>query len=142
MRPVAPVVGVGGLVVKDGCVLLIRRGKAPLKGRWSVPGGTVELGETLQEALVREMREETGLEVEPLEVMTVFDRIERDAQGVLYHYVIVDFRCRHLAGEAVAGSDAEAAAWAGVDDLDTYDLPAKARELAERALATAADQSR
>ena len=103
MSPAAPVVGVGGVVVRDGRVLLIRRGKAPLYGRWVVPGGTVELGETLEEALVREMEEETSLRVEPIEVLTVFDRIERDGERVVYHYVIVDYLCRWLSGEAKAG---------------------------------------
>ena len=112
VRPTAPVVGVGGVVVRDGRVLLIRRGKQPLYGRWVVPGGTVELGETLEQALVREMSEETGLEVEPLEVLTVFDRIERDGEGVVYHYVIVDYLCRWLSGEAAAASDALDVAWA------------------------------
>ena len=82
VSPAAPVVGVGGVVVRDGRVLLIRRGKPPLYGRWVVPGGTVELGETLEEALVREMEEETSLRVEPVEVLTVFDRIEREGERV------------------------------------------------------------
>ena len=94
VSPAAPVVGVGGVVVRDGRVLLIRRGKPPLYGRWVVPGGTVELGETLEEALVREMEEETCLRVEPIEVLTVFDRIEREGERVVYHYVIVDYLCR------------------------------------------------
>jgi 8-oxo-dGTP diphosphatase len=102
MRPRHPRIGVGGVVVADGRVLLARRAKPPLLGRWSIPGGTVELGETLQEALVREMVEETGLVVEPLEVLTVFDRIERDGENVLFHHVIVDYLCRLLAGDARA----------------------------------------
>ena len=103
MSPAAPVVGVGGVVVRDGQVLLIRRGKPPLYGRWVVPGGTVELGETLEEALVREMEEETSLRVEPIEVLTVFDRIERDGERVVYHYVIVDYLCRWLLGRGEGG---------------------------------------
>lgn len=99
MNPVAPVVGVGGVVIRDGEVLLIRRGKPPLYGRWVVPGGTVELGEPLERALVRELQEETGLVVEPLELLTVFDRIERDGEQVVYHYVIVDYLCRWLSGK-------------------------------------------
>jgi ADP-ribose pyrophosphatase YjhB (NUDIX family) len=122
-------VGVGGVVVHDGRVLLIRRGKEPLYGRWVVPGGTVELGEPLDEALVREMREETGLEVEPLELLTVFDRIQRDGARVLYHYVIVDYLCRWLSGEARAASDALEVAWATPEELERYDLPAKALEV-------------
>src|SRR5436305_512602 len=88
-----PVVGVGAVVIHGGEVLLIRRGKEPLKGRWLIPGGTVELGETLEEAVVREVREETGLEVRPDEVVLVFDRIERQGPVVSRHFVIVDYRC-------------------------------------------------
>ena len=133
MSPAAPVVGVGGVVVRDGRVLLIRRGKAPLYGRWVVPGGTVELGETLEEALVREMEEETSLRVEPIEVLTVFDRIERDGERVVYHYVIVDYLCRWLSGEAKAGSDALDVAWATPEQLAGYDLPPKALEVVQDA---------
>ena len=134
MNPAAPVVGVGGVLVHEGRVLLIRRGKQPLYGRWVVPGGTVELGEPLEDALVREMREETGLEVEPLELITVFDRIQRDGGQVLYHYVIVDYLCRWLSGEARAASDALEVAWAAPDELDRYDLPPKALEVVQDAL--------
>ena len=134
MSPSAPVVGVGGVVVHEGRVLLIRRGKQPLYGRWVVPGGTVELGESLADALVREMREETGLEVEPFELLTVFDRIERDGEHVTYHYVIVDYLCRWRSGEARAGSDALEVAWALPEELERYDLPAKALEVVEDAL--------
>jgi mutator protein MutT len=138
MNPTAPVVGVGGVVVHDGRVLLIRRGKQPLYGRWVVPGGTVELGEPLEEALVREMREETGLEVEPLELLTVFDRIQRDGARVLYHYVIVDYLCRWRSGEARAASDALEVAWAAPEELPQYDLPAKALEVVQDAFRRAA----
>jgi 8-oxo-dGTP diphosphatase len=131
VNPSAPVVGVGGVLIRDGKVLLIRRGKPPLYGRWVVPGGTVELGESLEQALVREMREETGLEVVPLEILTVFDRIERDGDQVVYHYVIVDYLCRWLGGEARAASDALEAAWAALDDLPRFDLPEKALEVVQ-----------
>jgi mutator protein MutT len=134
LRPEAPVVAVGGVLVRDGRVLLIRRGKAPLRDRWTIPGGRVELGETLVEALVREMAEETALRVEPVELLTIFDRIERDAEGVVYHFVIVDYLCRWLSGEARAGSDAREAAWATPGELDAYDLPEKAREVVEDAV--------
>ncbi len=140
MSPTAPVVGVGGVVVHDGRVLLIRRGKQPLYGRWVVPGGTVELGEPLEEAVVREMREETGLEVEPLEVLTVFDRIQRDGERVLYHYVIVDYLCGFRSGEARAASDALEVAWAAPEDLPAYDLPPKALEVVQGAFRKAGDR--
>ena len=122
------------MVVRDERVLLIRRGKPPLLDRWVIPGGTVELGETLQEALVREMEEETSLRVEPLELLTVFDRVERDDEGVRYHFVIVDYLCRWLSGEARAGSDAREIAWVAPAELASYDLPPKVREVVEAAL--------
>jgi 8-oxo-dGTP diphosphatase len=134
VTPTAPVVGVGGVVVRDGRVLLARRGKEPLYGRWTVPGGTVELGETLEEAVVREMEEETGLRVEPVEVLTVFDRIEREGERVTYHYVIVDYRCRWRSGEPRAASDALDVAWASAEELPGYDLPPKALEVVLDAL--------
>lgn len=137
MTPAAPSVGVGGVVVRDGSVLLIRRGKEPLRGRWVVPGGTVELGETLEEAIVREMEEETGLLVEPLEVLTVFDLIRRVGGRVVYHHVIVDFLCRWRSGEAKAASDALDVAWARPDDLERFDLPRKALEVVQDAFGRA-----
>ena len=133
MSSPGPQVGVGGVVVLDGRALLIRRGKAPLRGHWSIPGGTVERGESLEQALVREMREETGLEVRPLEVLTVFDRIDRDGDTVTFHYVIVDYRCRWLRGEARAGSDALDVRWAGPDELEALDLTPKALEVVRQA---------
>ncbi len=138
MRPTAPVVGVGGVVVREGSVLLVRRGKPPLLGRWTIPGGTVELGETLEQALVRELQEETALRIAPVELLTVVDRIERDRQGVRYHFVIVDYLCRWLAGEAAAGSDALEVAWAAPEELVRYDLPAKSLAVVQAALAHAA----
>lgn len=128
-----PLIGVGGVVVADGRVLLARRGKEPLRGRWTIPGGTVELGETLEAALAREMAEETGLQVEPVEVLTVFDMIRRVEGNVASHYVIVDFLCRWRAGEAHAGSDAEEVAWVGTGEFGRYDLPAKTREVVDAA---------
>ena len=128
-RPDRPCVGVGAVLIHEGRVLLIRRGKEPLRGRWVVPGGTVELGETLEQALVREIQEETGLLVRPREVVAVFDRIQRDADRVDYHYVIVDYLCDYVAGEARAGSDAEAVALVARADLAAYDLPEKALEV-------------
>lgn len=138
MRPTAPAVGVGGVVVRDGRVLLVRRGKPPLLGRWTIPGGTVELGETLEQALLRELQEETALRVAPVELLTVVDRIERDQQGVRFHFVIVDYLCRWLAGEAAAGSDALEVAWAAPEDLVRYDLPEKALAVVRTALVRAA----
>jgi len=136
------VVGVGGVVIHEGRVLLIRRGKEPLRGRWVIPGGTVELGETLEEALVREMREETGLEVKPRDVLLVFDRIERTEGAVRYHYVIVDYLCEYVSGRVRAGSDAEAAALATPAELPGYDLPPKALEIVREGFRRARSGSR
>jgi 8-oxo-dGTP diphosphatase len=128
------VVGVGAVIVHEGRVVLIKRGKPPLYGRWVVPGGTVELGETLEEAIVREVEEETGLVVTPREVLTVFDRIERDGERVAYHFVIVDYLCDYVSGRPRAGSDALDVALAAPADLGAYDLPAKALEVIEDGL--------
>lgn len=119
-------------MLRDGKVLLIRRGKEPLRGRWSVPGGTLEPGETLQQGVVREIREETGMAVVVLEFLTVFERIERQAGALAYHYVIVDYLCEARSGEARAASDAEAVAWAGPNELGAYDLPEKALEVIQQ----------
>jgi 8-oxo-dGTP diphosphatase len=124
-----PVVGVGAVVVHQGRVALIRRGKEPLKGRWVVPGGTVEWGEGLEDAVVREIQEETGLTVRPRALLTAFDRIDHGPDGVRYHYVIVDYLCEWVSGELQAGSDAAEAAWAAPGELPRYDLPAKALEV-------------
>lgn len=99
-------------------VLLIRRGQEPLKGEWSLPGGAVELGETLQAAICREVLEETGLVVEPVDVVEAFDRISQDAEGrVRFHYVLVDFLCRVVGGSLACASDAVEARWAGEAEL-------------------------
>jgi 8-oxo-dGTP diphosphatase len=124
-----PAVGVGAVLIHQGKVLLIRRSKEPLRGRWVVPGGTVELGETLEEALIREVKEETGLMVRPLEVVLVFDRIEREGDAVRYHYVIVDYLCEYVSGTPQAASDAEAVAFVAPEELPRYVLPPKALEV-------------
>jgi len=129
VRGGGPAVGVGAVIVDEGRVLLIRRGKPPLQGRWVVPGGTVELGETLEEAVVRELREETGLEVRPLALVTVFDRILRDDGAVRYHYVIVDYWCERLSGTLHAGDDALEAAFVAPEELTAFQLPPKALEV-------------
>ena len=124
-----PRVGVGAVVVHEGRVLLIRRGKEPLRGRWVVPGGTVEPGETLHDALVREVREETGVTVRPREVVLVFDRILREGPEVRYHYVIVDYLCDYVGGTPRAGSDAEDVAFVAPDRLGDFDIPDKALQV-------------
>jgi 8-oxo-dGTP diphosphatase len=109
--PEAPLVGVGAVVVSEGRVLLVRRGTEPLRGEWSLPGGLVELGESLTAGVVREVQEETGLLVEALELIEVLDRIHRVGERVRYHYVIADYLCRVVGGALKAASDADAVRW-------------------------------
>jgi 8-oxo-dGTP diphosphatase len=109
--PDAPLVGVGAVVVDQGRVLLVQRGTEPLRGQWSLPGGLVECGESLSNAVAREVREETGLNVEPVELIELLDRIYREGERVRYHYVIADYLCRVAGGELRAGSDAAQARW-------------------------------
>jgi mutator protein MutT len=109
--PQAPLVGVGAVIVQDGRVLLVRRGRDPMKGHWTLPGGVLEVGESLAQGVAREAREETGLEVEVLELVELLDRIHRDEGRVRFHYVIADYLCRVTGGELQAASDAEAARW-------------------------------
>ena len=124
--PDRPLVGVGGVVVHRNRVLLIQRGGEPLRGEWSIPGGVLELGETLEAAARRELKEETGLEVEPLEVLKVFDRIMREGSRVRYHYVIVDYACRLKGGRLAPASDVLEARWVRRQDLPQYHLSKKA----------------
>jgi ADP-ribose pyrophosphatase YjhB (NUDIX family) len=133
--PDRPFVGVGAVIVQDGKVVLIRRKYEPLKGHWSLPGGAVEIGETLEGCVAREMREETGLEVRVGPVIEVFDRITRDAGGrVQYHYVLVDYLCWPVYGELRAGSDVDAAVLVDPSALPVYDLTEKAAAVIARGL--------
>ena len=141
--PDRPVVGVGGVVIENGRALLIKRGTEPLLGQWSIPGGTLELGESLQQGVAREMREETGLEVEVLDMIEAFDRIfldpaaptEGDKTRPKYHYVIVDYLCDRLAGEAQAGSDVTEIAYATEEELEKFRLTSTATRVLHRAFA-------
>jgi mutator protein MutT len=136
--PPRPVVGVGAVIVTgDGEVVLVRRAREPLAGAWSLPGGAVETGETLAAALVREVREETALEIEVGPLVEVLDRIFADETGrIRHHYVLIDYLCRVRGGELRAGSDASAAARVKPADLDGYALAPETRAVIERALAT------
>jgi 8-oxo-dGTP diphosphatase len=109
--PEAPLVGVGAVLVDQGRVLLVQRGREPLKGRWSLPGGMLELGESLTAGVVREVKEETGLTVETVELVELLDRIHKDGERVRYHYVIADYLCRLVCGKLIASSDADAVRW-------------------------------
>jgi 8-oxo-dGTP diphosphatase len=111
-HPKQPLIGVGALIVGNGRVVLVKRGKAPLLGEWSIPGGMLELGETLRQGAEREALEETGLVVRATELLGVFDRIVPDAEGnIVYHYVLVDLLCKAVSGTLHAGADAADAQW-------------------------------
>jgi mutator protein MutT len=121
--PEQPIIGVGAVIVDRNRVLLVRRATEPLKGEWSVPGGMLELGEKLHDGLRREVLEETGLHVEPGDVLDVFDSIFRDEQGrTQFHYVLIDYICRAVSGEAKAGSDVSEVKWVEEKDLAAMSL--------------------
>jgi 8-oxo-dGTP diphosphatase len=132
--PDRPIVGVGAVIVDGDRVLLVKRAHEPLKGEWSLPGGAVEVGEPLEAALVREVREETCLDVTVGPVVEVLDRIGRDANDrVEYHFVIVDYLCRVVGGTARCGSDAEDVRWVERTDLATYHLTTAASAVIDKA---------
>ena len=136
-------VGVGGVIIDQGRALLIRRGSEPLLGEWSIPGGTLELGETLEEGVARELLEETGVTVKVIELIEVFDRIYGEStagaggerKGPRFHYVIVDYLCERVSGEAVAGSDVTDVAFASEEELGKYKLTETATRILKKAFA-------
>lgn len=141
--PDRPVVGVGGVVIVDGRALLIRRGSEPLRGQWSIPGGMLELGESLQQGVARELLEETGLVVRVLDLIEVFDRVyfdEEDTQrpgtrAPKFHFVIVDYLCERVSGEPLASSDVTHVAYAREDELEEYSLTETATRVLKKAFA-------
>src|SRR5580692_6220343 len=121
--PQQPLVGVGTIVIENSRVVLVKRAHPPLQNQWSIPGGVLEVGELVREAAVREAREETGLTVEPGELLGVYDRVLRDPQRrVQYHYVLIDFLCRRVAGKLAAASDAAEVRWFTREELPELKL--------------------
>jgi len=121
--PEVPLVGVGAIIIEGARVLLVKRLHPPLQAEWSIPGGVLEVGELVREAAIREAREETGLTVEPRELLGVYDRILRNPeQRVQYHYVLIDFLCRRVAGDLLAASDAAEVRWFRREELPALKL--------------------
>ena len=138
--PDRPIVAVGAVVLDGDCVLLVQRGQEPLKGEWSLPGGGVELGETLEAALAREVREETSLDITIGRVVEVLDSIRRDAAGrAEYHYIIIDYACRVRPGTSsipARGTDADDVRWVLIADLEAYGVTATAIAVIRKAAAS------
>jgi len=135
--PSAPVVGVGAVVVKDGKALIVKRAHEPRKGEWSLPGGRVELGEALVDAVRREIKEETGLDIVVGPIVEVLDRVHHHDGRVRYHFVIVDYLCTCVGGELCAGDDADDAAWVTSDEIEAYGVNSVAAAVIRKGLAMA-----
>jgi len=128
LYPDQPVVGVGAVIVKEGKIALIKRGNEPSRGKWTIPGGLVELGESPEQAVVRETKEETGLYVDNLSLIEVVSNVDLDEKGkVKYHYIIIDYLVHLKAGTAKASSDAVELRWVPFDEVEEYDLTASFR---------------
>ena len=136
--PDTPVVGVGAVIIEGGRVALVRRGQPPLLGEWSIPGGVLEVGETLREAAIREAREETGLIVNAGELLGIFERLVPDETGrIRYHYVLMDFLCLRTDGALLAASDAADVRWFGPQELPELKLAADTLAVIQKAFETA-----
>jgi 8-oxo-dGTP diphosphatase len=141
--PDRPMVGVGGVVISDGRALLIRRGSPPLERQWSIPGGMLEVGETLLDGVRRELAEETGIEVRVLDLIEVFERITLDGEGkARYHFVVLDYLCERVRGEPRAGSDVTDVAWATPEELGPYSLTETATRVILKAFEIARERAR
>jgi len=139
--PRRPILGVGALILEGDRILMVQRGKAPLLGYWSLPGGAVETGELLREAIAREVLEETALTVEVGEMAEVFERLMPDADGgTEYHYVLLDYLCKVTGGTPMAGDDSAAVAWVRREDLPTLLITPGTLEVIERVFARYGNQ--
>jgi ADP-ribose pyrophosphatase YjhB (NUDIX family) len=135
--PEVPLVGVGAIIIEDARVLLVKRAHPPLQAQWSIPGGVLEVGELIREAAVREAREETGLIVEPEDLLGVYDRILRNPEErVQYHYVLIDFFCRRGGGELLAASDAAEVRWFAREELAPLKLAEDTIDVIRKGFAT------
>lgn len=138
--PETPLVGVGAIIVERDRVVLVKRGHPPLAGEWSIPGGVLEVGEMLREAAVREAQEETGLTVQPGEILGVYDRLVREGERVLYHYVLIDFLCRRVAGELRPGSDADEVRWFQRGEINALNLAPDTADVVRKGLDAATNK--
>src|SRR5215467_5030352 len=147
--PEKPIVGVGGVVIEEGRALLIRRGSEPLLGQWSIPGGTLELGETLVQGTARELMEETGLAVRVLDLIEIFERINfgrgadetwstlEERRRPRFHFVIADYLCQRISGDPIAGGDVTDVAWTTEGELDKFGLTPTASRVIRKAFSLA-----
>lgn len=134
-HPSLPIPGVAATVFHNGCILLSVRGKAPSKGKWGLPGGAVETGETLENAVIREVEEETNVTIRPIKLLTFFDAITREENGeVLYHYILFEYLCEFVSGEVKAMSDAPDARWVSINELDKIDIMESTKMFIKRVL--------
>jgi 8-oxo-dGTP diphosphatase len=141
--PQRPILGVGAIILHRDRVLLVERGKPPLKGYWSLPGGVLEVGERLEEGIHREVMEETGLEIQTLGVVEIFERIMRDAAGrAEYHYVLIDYLCRATGGTLCAATDCASAQWVPRRRLGEYRITEGTLPVIEKAFRNRAEYKR
>lgn len=131
--PTSPVVGVAAMIFSDDSILLIKRGNEPAKGRWGLPGGVVELGETVREAVAREVEEETGILVRPVELLDIFNNIIRDDEGrIRFHYVLCEFLCEDVGGDLKASTDVSDAKWVPILKLSSIDMSRGTKQFISR----------
>jgi 8-oxo-dGTP diphosphatase len=131
--PTSPVVGVAAMIFSDECILLVKRGNEPAKGRWGLPGGVVEIGETVREAIAREVEEETGILVRPIELLDVFNNIIRNDEGrVRFHYVLCEFLCENVGGDLKASTDVSDAKWVPLLELSSIDMSRGTKQFISR----------